>query len=490
MPVSDQSPDLLVVGGGPAGISAARSAAAAGMNVMLVDERPTLGGQIYKQPGPGFTVTDPAAMDRQFRYGRSLIDSLDGTGVDVHLRTGVVAVEGRDAVLVTEGSAARTVTARRMVLAPGAHDRPVAFPGWTLPGVITAGGLQTLAKTQRVLPGERVLFAGSGPVALAFPAQLGHYGAHIVTALEAGPAPRAGDVLRIARAARGNTALLRDAARYRGMLLRHRIPLRYGRIVVRAEGEGRVERVVHAAVDADWRVIAGTEESVEADVLCVGYGFVASLELMRLVGCDFDYQEDLGGHVVRRDEWLRTSVDGVYAAGDGAGVEGSFVAIDEGRLAGVAAAMDAGVMSEKDAAAAAAPARRRLARRRALSAATTRLYRVGPGIFELPADDTVICRCEVVRRRDLAPAIASTDDINLVKAFTRAGMGPCQGRICQRQVSALIARHHGRPVEDIALATPRMPVRPVPISALADHSIQSPTLFLADDASPGEVTEP
>jgi NADPH-dependent 2,4-dienoyl-CoA reductase/sulfur reductase-like enzyme len=482
VPVSDQSPDLLVVGGGPAGISAARSAAAAGMNVMLVDERPTLGGQIYKQPGPGFTVTDPAAMDRQFRYGRSLIDSLDGTGVDVHLRTGVVAVEGRDAVLVTEGSAARTVTARRMVLAPGAHDRPVAFPGWTLPGVITAGGLQTLAKTQRVLPGERVLFAGSGPVALAFPAQLGHYGAHIVTALEAGPAPRAGDVLRIARAARGNTALLRDAARYRGMLLRHRIPLRYGRIVVRAEGEGRVERVVHAAVDADWRVIAGTEESVEADVLCVGYGFVASLELMRLVGCDFDYQEDLGGHVVRRDGWLRTSVDGVYAAGDGAGVEGSFVAIDEGRLAGV--------MSEKDAAAAAAPARRRLARRRALSAATTRLYRVGPGIFELPADDTVICRCEVVRRRDLAPAIASTDDINLVKAFTRAGMGPCQGRICQRQVSALIARHHGRPVEDIALATPRMPVRPVPISARADHSIQSPTLFLADDASPGEVTEP
>jgi len=208
------------------------------------------------------------------------------------------------------------------------------------------------------------------------------------------------------------------------------------------------------------------------------------------VGCDFDYQEDLGGHVVRRDDWLRTSVDGVYAAGDGAGVEGSFVAIDEGRLAGIAAAMDAGAMSEKDAAAAAAPARRRLARRRALSAATTRLYRVGPGIFELPADDTVICRCEVVRRRDLAPAIASTDDINLVKAFTRAGMGPCQGRICQRQVSALIARHHGRPVEDIALATPRMPVRPVPISALADHSIQSPTLFLADDVSPGEVTEP
>jgi D-hydroxyproline dehydrogenase subunit alpha len=473
VPVRDSSSDLLVVGGGPAGISAARSASAAGLNVVLVDERPTLGGQIYKQPGPGFTV-DPAAMDRRFRYGRSLIESLDG--VDVRLRTSVVAVEDHQVVLVTEGSAARTVTARRMVLAPGAHDRPVAFPGWTLPGVITAGGLQTLAKTQRVLPGERILFAGSGPVALAFPAQLAHYGGHIVTALEAGPAPRAGDIMRIARAARGNGVLLRDAARYRGMLLRHRIPLRYGRIVVRAEGDGRVERVVHAAVDADWRVIPGTEESVAADVLCLGYGFVASLELMRLVGCEFDYEENLGGHVVRRDPWLRTTVDGVYAAGDGAGVEGSFVAIDEGRLAGLAAAM-------------AAPARRRLGRRRALNAATARLYRVGPGIFELPADDTVICRCEEVRRRDLAPAIASTDDINLVKAFTRAGMGPCQGRICGRQVAALIAGHHGRRVEDVPLATPRMPVRPVPIGALADHSIESPTLFLAHE-TPAEETPP
>jgi NADPH-dependent 2,4-dienoyl-CoA reductase/sulfur reductase-like enzyme len=487
---SDQDPDLLVVGGGPAGISAALAASTAGMRVLLADERPTLGGQIYKQPGPGFAVTDLAAMDRQFRYGRALIESLDGTDVDVRLRTSVVAVEGRRAVLVTEGSVARTVTAPRLVLAPGAHDRPVAFPGWTLPGVITAGGLQTLAKTQRVLPGERILFAGSGPVALAFPAQLGHYGGHIVAALEAGPAPRAADLLGIAKAARGNLALLRDAARYRSLLLRHRIPLRYGRIVVRAEGAGKLERVVHAAVDANWRVVPGTEQSVDVDVLCVGYGFVPSLELMRLVGCDFDYQEDLGGHVVHRDEWHRTTVDGVYAAGDGAGVEGSFVAIDEGRIAGLAAAMDAGAIRPDQAVAAAAPARHRLARRRALNAATTRLYRVGPGIFELSTDDTVICRCETVRQRDLAPAVESTDDINVVKAITRAGMGPCQGRNCQRQVSSLIARRHGRPIAEIALATPRMPVRPVPISALADHSIVGPTLFLADDTAAEGRVEP
>jgi D-hydroxyproline dehydrogenase subunit alpha len=487
--VVDQDIELLVVGGGPAGISAARAAAAAGLNVVLVDERPTLGGQIYKQPGPGFTVTDPSAMDKQFRFGRSLIDSLDGSGVEVQLRTSVVAVEARaaggfDAVLVPDGRPAHTIHADRLLLAPGAHDRPVAFPGWTLPGVITAGGLQTLAKTQRVLPGERVLFAGSGPVALAFPAQLAHYGAHIITALEAGPAPRPGDIARIARAMPGNSVLLRDAARYRAMLLRHRIPLRYGRIVLRAEGDGTLERVVHAAVDADWRVRPGTEQTVEADVLCLGYGFVASLELMRLIGCAFDHDEDLGGHVVRRDDWLRTSVDGVYAAGDGAGVEGSYVAIDEGRVAGLAAALDAGRITADGARLESASARRRLRRRRDLMAATRRMYRIGPGIYELATDDTVVCRCEGVRHDRLTEAITSSADINVVKAYTRAGMGPCQGKNCQRQIAAMIAARVGAPVGSVLLATPRMPVRPVSMGQMADHDIVGKTLFVAEEPAP------
>jgi len=478
-------PDLLVVGGGPAGISAARTADNLGLRVLLVDERPTLGGQIYKQPGPEFRITDPAAGDHQVRFGRGLIASLGNTGVTVLLRTAVVAVEPEHdghhrVVLVTDGAPARTVRIARVLLAPGAYDRPVAFPGWTLPGVITAGGLQTLAKTQWVLPGHRVVFAGSGPVALAFPAQLAHYGANIVTALEAGPAPRPYDLRRIARAARGNISLLGDAANYRALLLRHRVPLRYGRIVVRAEGAGRVERVVHAAVDQHWRVIADTERTVAADVLCVGYGFVPSLELLRLVGCDFDFDDNLGGLVVRRDPWGRTSVANVYAAGDGAGVEGSHVAIDEGDLAALGAAVDAGRMTAPQAEAKAAPVRRRLAHRRSLVAATSRLYRVGAGIYELAKSETVICRCESVRQAQITAAVDATDDINVVKAVTRAGMGPCQGKICQRQIAALIAQRHDRPLCDVPLATARMPIRPVPISALADDSVDDPGLFLAE----------
>jgi D-hydroxyproline dehydrogenase subunit alpha len=397
--------------------------------------------------------------------------------VEVLTRTAAVDIRGTELVLVEEGAHARAAGARRVLLAPGAYDRPVPFDGWTLPGVMTAGGAQTLVKTQRVLPGRRIVFAGSGPVALAFPAQLHHYGANVALVLEAGPAPGMRDVLGMLRAARGNGALLRDAVAYRAELLRARIPLRYRRIVVRAEGDGRVESVTHAAVDAAWRPVAGSEQRVEADTLCLGYGFVPSVELPRLAGCRLGYDEDRGGPVVAVDEWMRTSVPGVSAAGDGTGVEGSLVAIDEGRLAALGAALDLGALTAEAAAAAAAPVRRRLARRRAFRAALRRMHAVGPGVYELVTGDTVVCRCEEVTVAQLEPAIAESADVNVVKGLTRAGMGLCQGRNCQRQVAALIARRHGHAIADVAPATPRGPVRPVPIGAIADETVEDRGFF-------------
>jgi len=479
--MSPSSYDVLVIGGGPAGLAAGVEAAEAGLSVAVVDERPTFGGQIFKQPGPGFHVTSPGALGRDFVRGRALIAAAESCGAELLPRTSAVAIHGTGVVLAEDGEHARAVEARRIVLAPGAHDRPVVFPGWTLPGVVTAGGAQTLVKTQRVLPGRKIVFAGSGPLALAFPAQLHGYGANVMLVLEAGPAPGVRDVLRLLRAARGNVQLLREAVAYRSRLLRERVPLRYRRIVVRAEGEGRVERVVHAAADADWRPVAGTEEAVGADTLCVGYGFFPSVELLRLAGCAFAYDEDLGGPVVIRDEWLRTSVDGISAAGDGTGVQGSYVAADEGRLAALGAALDLGALPARDAAERAAAIRTRLARKEVFRKALRRLHTVGPGIYELATADTVVCRCEELTARELEGAIATSADLNTVKGLTRVSMGLCQGRNCQRHVAAAIARRHGGAVGDLPVATPRAPLRPVPIGAVADASIENGGYFTVDD---------
>jgi NADPH-dependent 2,4-dienoyl-CoA reductase/sulfur reductase-like enzyme len=469
--------DLLVVGGGPAGLAAAADAAAAGLTVGLVDERVALGGQIFKQPGPGFVVQDPRRLGADFMRGRRLIETAERSGARIMCSTAVAAIEGDEVVLVAEGAAARTVVARRRLLAPGAHDRPVAFPGWTLPGVLTAGGAQTLVKTQRVVPGRRVVFAGSGPLALAFPAQLRGYGVNVELVLEAGPAPRGGDVLRLLRAARGNAALLRDAVAYRAALLRARVPLRYRRIVVRAEGQGRVESVTHARVGADWRVVPGTEQTAAADTLCLGYGFTPSVELARLAGCRLGYDEDRGGPVVCVDSWMRTTVDGVLAAGDGTGVDGSYVAIDEGRLAALGAAMDLGAMTTAAAEAAAAPVRARIATKRRFARALRRMHRIGSGVFELADAETVVCRCEEVTLGRIADAVETSADPNVVKGLTRAGMGLCQGRNCQRLLAALIASRHGLAVGAVEQATPRLPVRPVALGAIARAPDDDPGLF-------------
>jgi D-hydroxyproline dehydrogenase subunit alpha len=469
--------DLLIAGGGPAGLAAAAEAAGAGLRTVLVDERVTLGGQIYKRMGPGFVVVDPAALGPDYARGQALIDRVTSSGAEILLSTSVLALEGDHVVVVTEGEPARELTARRRLLAPGAHDRPVAFSGWTLPGVLTAGGAQTLVKTQGVIPGDRILFAGSGPLALAFPAQLVGYGAHVTGVIDAGPAPRAADVVRLLGAAPGNVDLLRDAVRYRAGLLRARVPVRYRRIVVRVEGDGRVESVTHAAIDADWRIVTGTEETVDADTVCLGYGFTPSFELLRMAGCALGDDESRGGPVAILDEWMRTTVPGVSAAGDGTGVDGSRVAVEGGRLAAIGAALDLGALHLAAARAAAAPARARLRRARRFAGALAPMHRVGPGIFELATSDTIVCRCEQVSARRLHEAIDHTADVNVVKSLTRAGMGLCQGRNCQRQVAAMLSARHGVPIAEVALATPRLPARPVALAAIARATNDDPARF-------------
>jgi hypothetical protein len=216
---------------------------------------------------------------------------------------------------------------------------------------------------------------------------------------------------------------------------------------------------------------------MDADALCVGYGFFPSVELLRLAGCDFAYDENLGGPVVAVDGWQRTTVPGVLAAGDGTGVAGSYAAIGEGRLAALGAALDLGVLDAGEAERRAGPVRRRLRQKERFRRALRRLHRVGPGIYELATAETVVCRCEEVSAGAIEVAAEATTDVNVVKTLTRAGMGLCQGRNCQRQVAAAIARRHGTPIGTLPVATPRAPVRPVAIGTVADHAVEDEGFF-------------
>jgi NADPH-dependent 2,4-dienoyl-CoA reductase/sulfur reductase-like enzyme len=252
----------------------------------------------------------------------------------------------------------------------------------------------------------------------------------------------------------------------------------YRRIIVSANGVDCVESVTHARVDKNWRVIPGTEKTVEVDALCVGYGFSPSVELFRLLDCELEYEESRGGSVVKLDNWGATSVANVFGAGDGTGISGSYVAIARGRLAALKIAAELGKISENLLPGLAAGYQKTFTQRAKFQSAINNAYEIKAGIYELADNGTVICRCESVKLGSILPVLESTIDPSVVKAYTRCGMGLCQGRNCQRQISALLAKKQNIPISQITQATPRFPTKPISLGQIADSSITSEKYFI------------
>jgi thioredoxin reductase len=423
--------DVAVVGAGPAGVAAAVAAGEAGASVAIIDRYPAIGGQIHKRRFDELDAPPRAAR----RWARRLAAS----GARVLVDTCVWGLRDRF-TLLTEPAGA--VSARALVLATGAYDRPVPFPGWTLPGVMTAGAAQSLVKAQATLPGRRVLLAGAGPFLLPVARQLIGAGAEVVAVAEA---TRRRRWLAAAPRMLGHPRRLGAYAGYRARLAR--LPFLWGHMLVRVEGDGRAERATLAAVDGDWR--PRSERSFAVDAVCTAYGFTPAVELARTLGCE------LAGDAVAHDEHMRTSVPDVYAAGEAAGVGGADLAVIEGAVAGRAAA-GAGV-----------PAR--LRRRRRHGARFARLlddlFAPGPGLFELPRPDTVLCRCEDVTAGDVEATGATS--LSAVKVATRCGQGPCQGRMCEGPIAAHLPSA-GR-------YSTRLPLRPVRLGTLIDDVTASPS---------------
>lgn len=458
---------IVIVGAGPAGMGAAIEASRAGACVTLLDENARPGGQIYRQLHPGFTVTSPHALSRDFRRGQALLAEFSSCQKRIeYLGDSLVwGLFPDHEVAFLHRGASRTVQYDALIVALGAYDRPVPFPGWTLPGVMAAGGAQRLVKTQRVLPGERILLVGTGPLQLALASQILHARGRVEAIVEAGTVD---DWWALARSAFGQWALIADAWRYLWGIAKARVPLLRRHIIVEARGDGKVEEAVIARVDKNWRAIPGTSRTVTADAVCVGYGFVPSVELTRLAGCEHRYQPELGGWVPVRNEHMATSVEGVYAAGDCAGVAGSIMALDEGRIAGIAASQAMGYLPADTARARMAPLRDRLAGLKRLQAALDAVSMPRPGLYELAIDDTIVCRCEEMTLGELRAVLAdSPDDMNAVKRMTRMGMGSCQGRYCGSALQEIVGRYRGVSSGDIVPLNPRPPIRPVPIHVLA-----------------------
>jgi thioredoxin reductase len=460
--------DVAVVGAGPAGLSAAVAAARAGARVTLIEEYARPGGQFYKQLPAEFQVRDHALLDHDYTKGDPLI--WDALHPNIQLLTDTLVwgcFQPGQLELMRQGAAER-LRAAKIVVATGAYDRPIAFPGWDLPGVLTAGAAQTLVKHQQVLPGKRILLVGSGPFLLPVAKMLLSGGASLTAVLEA---TQRRSWARHARRLWGHGARLREGYGYLQALRQARVPLAFGWVIVRAEGDEQVERAVVARCDRNWSPIRETERSLTVDTICVGYGFLPATQLTRLIGCQHAYRPRAGGWVPTHDDRMETSVPGVFVAGEVAGIGGAYAAQAEGTLAGLAAARQLGKPVDDRQIAA---AQRQRARCRAFGDLLNELFEVRPGLYDLLTDEVVVCRCEEVTagevRQTLAPWSAN---VNQVKAVTRAGMGPCQGRICASLVAELTARGTCTPIDQVDYFHPRPPLKPVPLEVLAQAEPES-----------------
>jgi NADPH-dependent 2,4-dienoyl-CoA reductase/sulfur reductase-like enzyme len=396
---SGQEYDIVVIGAGPAGVAAACRAAESGKRVLVLDEGLGAGGQIWRPNVHGA----PAGIARQW------LSRLEASSAEVRRATSVFDVRPTAApkfVVAGEcNGAAFEVIGAAIVLATGARERFLPFPGWTLPNVVGVGGVQALLKAGMSVRGRQVVIAGSGPLLLPVAASLAHAGAKLLLVAEQAPMAR---VRGFAASLWKKPRMLVQAALLRRAFLS--TPYTTGTWVASARGDDAIREV---------SVTNGaTTRTYPCELLCVAFGLVPNVEIARLLGCEVEHG------VVSVDATQATSVPQVYCAGEPTGIGGVDLALIEGEIAGLAAAGQS--VPQRLVATA--------ARLRDYAAALEHAFALRPELRSLAQPDTIVCRCEDVRVGELDPRWSARQ----AKLYTRAGMGPCQGRVCGPALECLM----------------------------------------------------
>ena len=446
---------------------AAIAAAQQGVASCIVDEGHSLGGQIYREPhARGRTDNFPYfqrgdELRAEVAAHKDLIEVQSGTVVWGISKDGKVAV-GK------EHRGTRILQPECLILAPGAYEYTVPFPGWTLPGVMTPGSAQILAKTMAISPGKRVVIAGTGPLIYVVASQLVQRGVNVVGVLEA---TRRLAWWRLPVQGWRASDFLIEGLGYLRTLRRAKVPLLYGRVVIHAAGDSELDSVTHAPVDSDWKPDTSRAETIQADTLCVGYGLQPRNYLAQLAGCEIEFNAHQGGWRAQRDRDMCTSQRNVFAVGDGAGIGGSAVAELEGTLAGLVSANRLAKLPAHELARLREPVERELDRLSGAQAALGHITRIRPGLSALVDNDTIVCRCEEVKWNEVNAAIEHGGTrFRTLKVMTRFGMGMCQARYCWPAMARKISAQTGMTLEDIGPVSPRPPIRPVSVDVIATGS--------------------
>ena len=456
--------ELAIIGGGPSGICAAIEASKRGARSVLIDEGSKLGGQIYRRLSNGFSVTAPNKLGKIYAQGTKLLTELEQYGGNIEYIPNTVVwgvFPGKEIAFIRDGKSEQ-IKAQNLIIGEGAHDRPIPFPGWTLPGVFGAAAALRMVKNERVLPGERILVSGTGPLQLLLASELVKAGAKVVAMLEA-TSPKA--YWKYLPQLLGRLDLLSDGLDYFSILRKAKVPILFNHAIVEVQGRQQVERAIYTKVDEDWRTLSVEARTVEVDAVCSGYGLIPSSRLSRLCECKHEWNRYFGGWIACRNEYMETSIPGIFVVGDGGGIEGGLVAAEEGRIAGIKVCQKLGYITEDEAITCCSSISRRLKCLRRFVSAVNHISAIRAGLFSQTKDEVVVCTCEEITAGEVRRAIASgATNLDEIKALTGAGMGSCQGRMCESTIIQMISSETKKPMEEVKVSSVRPPIRPIPLS--------------------------
>lgn len=453
--------DLVIVGAGPAGMAAAVVARGYGLDVVVVDDQPQPGGQIWR------SVETAAKRDHilgsSYFEGRAFVKAFRASGASYCPRTQVWKVEPGFRVFVSQDRRASLIESKAVLLATGAQERPVPFPGWTLPGVLTVGAGQILLKNAGQIPAEPLWIAGSGPLPLLYAVQLLRAGGRIAGYLDTTPTRQWMFSLRYLPGAVPGLQELIKGLGWMQTLRNSEVPVIKGVTEIEALGDQRIEALRYRKND-------GAVLTAKTDVLLVHEGVVPSIHAALSLDCEVAWVSAQECYVPRVDEWGESSQENVFIAGDGAGIAGVKAAQLRGELAALRIAEKLGRVNGKGIAAAAGRIRRGLNRELAMRPFLDALFRPRPQVFA-PPNETLVCRCEEVTAGEIRTIGAiGRPGPNQIKAATRAGMGPCQGRQCGYTVTRILSAIQSRPPSEVGFYHIRPPLKPVTLGEVASIS--------------------
>ena len=452
--------ELAVIGAGPAGLSAAATAAAHGVDTVLLDEQSGPGGQIYRNI-EAMPAQRAEHLGDEYQRGAELVQRMHASSAQWIADAAVWALDGRAELGVIHQGQARLLRAGRVIIASGAQERPVPFPGWTLPGAMNAGAGQILMKQAGLVPADGVVLAGSGPLLLLLAWQYLRAGVAVQAMLDVQPLGnwlRAAPQLPKALLARH---YLTKGLRYKRDLKAAGIPMLHGVQQLRAVGGDRVQTVEF--------LHRGRLQRIDTGLLLTHFGVIPQTHLSRAAGCRHRWDAAQQCWRPVTDPWGATDLVAISVAGDGAGIGGARTAEHAGRLAALDAACRLGRID--------AAQRDRLGRQDLtwmkqelwIRPFLDALFRPPTVMLRHPSDTEVLCRCEEVTAGDVRRAVgAGHRSPNAVKFFTRCGMGPCQGRQCAESVAQLIASETGQAPGDVEPYRVRTPLKPITIAELAN----------------------